>query len=69
MATRNLYTRDLLRQFRVFTVTYYCDDCGNEFTDQMMAVSHSWCPCCDAKVQPGTIEEHEEDAGDEETEQ
>ena len=51
----------VLKAQRVFTITYYCDDCCNEFTDEMLTVSHSWCPCCDAKCQPGTIEEHEEE--------
>lgn len=62
MADHDIRTRDTLRQFRVFAITYYCDDCPNEFTDQMMTVSHSWCPSCDRKIEPGTIEEHEEDS-------
>ena len=45
---------------RVFTITYYCD-CQNEFRDEMLTVSHSYCPTCDRKVEPGTIEEHEEE--------
>ena len=46
---------------RVFTLTYYCESCPNEFTDEMLTASHSYCPTCDRRVEPGTIEEHEEE--------
>ena len=51
----------VFRSQRVFTITYYCESCPNEFTDEMLTVSHSYCPCCDAKCEPGTIEESEEE--------
>ena len=51
----------VLKAQRVFTITYYCGECDNEWTDEMLTVSHSWCPCCDCMAQPGTIEEHEEE--------
>ena len=37
---------------RYFRVTFYCDECPNEFTDDMVTISHSWCPCCDKECQP-----------------
>lgn len=46
---------------RVFTLTYYCDDCPNEWTDEALTITHSYCPSCDRKVEPGTIEESEEE--------
>lgn len=51
----------VLKAQRVFTITYYCDSCPNEWTDELLTVTHSYCPCCDAKCEPGTIEEHEEE--------
>jgi hypothetical protein len=44
---------------RVFICHYQCDACPNEWEDELLAVSHSWCPCCDAKVEPYYTEEFE----------
>lgn len=44
---------------RVFRVTYYCEECPNEFTDEMLTVAHSYCPCCDMRCEPDGIEEYE----------
>lgn len=51
----------VLKAQRVFTITYYCDDCPKEWTEQILTQTYSYCPCCDAKVEPGTVEEHEEE--------
>lgn len=51
------------RPQRVFRVTFYCDECtgvGSEFTDEMMVVGTSYCPCCDAECRPDGVEEFEE---------
>lgn len=41
-----------LRPLRVFRNFYLCDECPNEWTDEMLTVSHSWCPCCDKQCEP-----------------
>lgn len=70
------------RTQRVFRVWFYCDapDCselGSEWCDEMLTVSHSWCPSCGrrAEPEPNSWEEFEEeraefdiDTDDEETE-
>lgn len=40
----------------VFRNYYQCDACPNEWGDEMLSVSHSWCPCCDGKVEPYSSE-------------
>ena len=44
------------KQFRIFRNHYICDDCPNEWTDEMLVISHSWCPCCDMKCDPYSSE-------------
>jgi hypothetical protein len=46
--------RDLAsaRQFRIFRNHYLCDDCPNEWSDEMMVVGLSYCPCCDREAEP-----------------
>lgn len=63
----------IFKSARIFTLTYYCEACPHEWTDEALCVTHSYCPSCDRKVEPGTIEEHEEerpefDLSDEEAE-
>ena len=43
-----------MKTFRVFRNWYLCDACPNEFSDEMMVVGPSYCPCCDAECQPYT---------------
>ena len=52
-----------LKRARVFRVHFYCEACPNEFTDEMLTVSHSYCPCCDARIEPepGSWDEYEEE--------
>jgi len=45
------------REQRVFRLTYYCDHCPNEWTDEALCISSGYCPCCDRKLEPDTIEE------------
>jgi hypothetical protein len=40
------------RQFRIFRSHYLCDACPNEWSDEMMVVTSSYCPCCDAEAEP-----------------
>lgn len=56
--------------FRVFRLFYLCDHCpdGNEFDEILPVVTHSYCPTCDAKVEPYDTEALLEDAGDQEDE-
>jgi len=51
----------VLRAQRVFRLTYYCEACPLEWTDEALAIAHGYCPCCDAKLEPGTIEEFVEE--------
>lgn len=44
--------RASLKQFRIFRNHYLCDDCPNEWSDEMMVVGPSYCPCCDAQAEP-----------------
>lgn len=57
MATTTISTGPVLRPIRVFQNHYQCDDCPNEWTDEMLTVSHSWCPCCDAQMEPYASDE------------
>lgn len=50
------------KEQRVFRCWYYCEACDDaEFTDEMLVVSHSWCPHCGAKCEPDTVDELFED--------
>ena len=57
------------KPLRVFRVYFQCEECPNEFMDEMLTVSSSYCPCCDAEIQPyaseATFEEVEDDAEEE----
>ena len=41
-----------MKQFRIFRNHYLCDACPNEWSDEMMVVAPSYCPCCDAEAEP-----------------
>lgn len=41
-----------MKQFRIFRNHYLCPDCPNEWSDEMMVVGPSYCPCCDAEAGP-----------------
>jgi hypothetical protein len=45
-----------MKQQRVWRNHYICDECPNEFSDEMLVISHSWCPCCDAQIEPYSSE-------------
>jgi len=47
------------RSQRVFRLTYYCEACPYEWDEESLTVTHSWCPCCEQKLEAGTITEHE----------
>lgn len=54
---------------RVWRNHYFCDDCQHEFCDEMLTQGPSWCPCCDAEIEPQSsealmdlVEADEEDA-------
>lgn len=52
------------RNQRVFHCFYECNECtdlGSEWMDEMLTVSHSWCPCCGLKAEPYFVEEFEEE--------
>jgi len=55
----NVFPKIIHKAARVFTLTYYCEACPSEWTDETLCVTHSYCPCCDARTEPGTIEEAE----------
>jgi len=37
---------------RVFRNFYQCDECPNEWSDEMLTQGVSWCPCCDLEREP-----------------
>lgn len=49
--------RTIIKEQRVFRCDYICDDCPNEWTDHLLTVSHSWCPCCEGKTEPYLVTE------------
>jgi hypothetical protein len=51
--------------FRVFVNHYLCEACPNEFSEEMPVVTHSWCPCCEARCEPYDYETLLEDAAEE----
>ena len=53
---------------RVFTNHYLCDDCPNEWQDELLVKGPSWCPCCDREVEPYLSTECEELTDEEECE-
>ena len=40
------------KQFRIFRNHYLCSLCPHEWSDEMMVVGPSYCPCCDAEAEP-----------------
>lgn len=47
----------VLRPMRVFRNRYHCERCGEHWEDEMLTVSHSWCPFCESKREPWDYEE------------
>jgi hypothetical protein len=47
----------MLKPVRVFRNHYLCDACETEFADEMLVVSSSFCPCCDAEIEPYSSED------------
>jgi hypothetical protein len=45
-------TAHIKREMRYFRNHYLCDDCPNEWSDEMAVVGPSFCPCCDRKAEP-----------------
>lgn len=48
-----------LREQRVFRCHYECLACtavGSEWTDELLTAGPSYCPCCDAKCEPYSVE-------------
>ena len=42
---------------RIFRNHYQCDACPHEFSDEMLCIASSFCPCCDAECQPYSSEQ------------
>jgi rRNA maturation endonuclease Nob1 len=47
----------MLKPQRVFRNHYICDACETEFADEMLVVSSSFCPACDAEIEPYSSED------------
>jgi len=47
----------MLKPVRVFRNHYICDECPNEFADEMLVIGPSWCPSCDAEIEPYSSED------------
>ena len=47
----------MLKPVRVFRNHYICDECPNEFADEMLVIGPSWCPACDAEIEPYSSED------------
>ena len=41
---------------RVFRNHYICPHCDSEFSDEMLVISSSFCPACDAEIAPYSSE-------------
>lgn len=52
MATKTLQPGLVLRPMRVFRNLYRCDRCGDQWDDEMLTVSYSWCPFCSGRTEP-----------------
>lgn len=46
----------MTKPLRVFRNHFICDDCDTEFADEMLVISSSFCPCCDAEIEPYSSE-------------
>lgn len=44
------------KPLRYFRNHYLCDECPNEWADEMCTISSSFCPCCDLEVEPYSSE-------------
>jgi hypothetical protein len=64
MATNTLFTRPAPKQFRIFRNHYLCENCPDEWSDEMMVVGPSHCPYCDAEAEPYDTEALLEEACD-----
>lgn len=42
----------ILRPLRVWRNHYACDECPNEWSDELLTQGVSWCPCCDKEIEP-----------------
>lgn len=49
------------KTLRVFRNHYICEECPNEFNDELLVSGPSWCPCCDKECEPYFVEEFEQD--------
>ncbi len=47
----------MLKPMRYFRNYFQCDACPNEWSDDMLVVGPSWCPCCDGSVEPYSSEQ------------
>lgn len=57
----SLPTGLVLRPVRMFKNRYVCDACDFDWTDDMLMISHSWCPECEARNEPWLSEPFLED--------
>jgi hypothetical protein len=57
---RCAFTRITHRPQRVFQCHYFCDECPNEFSDELLVAGPSWCPACDKPCEPYSVVEFEE---------
>lgn len=46
----------MLKPMRVFRCHYICEECPNEWADEMLTISSSFCPACDLEVEPYSSE-------------
>lgn len=44
------------KPLRVFRCHFICDECPNEWADEMLTQGVSWCPCCDKECEPYNVE-------------
>jgi hypothetical protein len=47
------------RAQRIFRCHYQCDECPNEWNDELLVAGPSWCPCCDMELEPYCVEQFE----------
>lgn len=46
----------MTKPLRYFRNHFICDGCEHEFADEMGVVASSFCPCCDAEIEPYSSE-------------
>lgn len=44
---------------RVFRNFYYCDECPNEWSTELLTQGCDWCPSCDLETEPYSSDEYE----------